>query len=216
MLTLARLEEAPVEQSVSCDLQPVVREVAERLRPLAELKHVVLEVSAAEARAVAMHADDAELLCSNLLVNALQHSSPNGRVSVVVQVLDGVTQLRVADQGDGIPASALPHVFERFFRADRSRSRASGGAGLGLSICKAIVERVRRGHPHRERGGNGHRGHGDPPRPANLSATSANAENVFRDKAEDVSAKQFPLAPCADQTCCTACARWLSVLLASP
>jgi len=74
-------------------------------------------------------------------VNALQHSAANGRVSVVVQALDGVTQLRVADRGDGIPASALPHMFERFFRADHSRSRASGGAGLGLSICKAIVER---------------------------------------------------------------------------
>jgi signal transduction histidine kinase len=58
-----------------------------------------------------------------------------------VQALDGVTQLRVADQGEGIPEAALPHVFERFFRADRSRSRSSGGAGLGLSICKAIVER---------------------------------------------------------------------------
>jgi len=141
MLTLARLEEAPVEERESCELQSVVREVAERLRPLAELKQVVLQGSAGEERLVAMHIDDAELLCSNLMVNALQHSAPNGRVSVTVQALDGVTELRVADQGDGIPASALPHVFERFFRADRSRSRASGGAGLGLSICKAIVER---------------------------------------------------------------------------
>jgi signal transduction histidine kinase len=144
MLTLARLEEAPVEERESCDLPSVVREVAERLRPLAELKQVTLEISAAETRLVAMPAGDAELLCSNLIVNALQHSSPNGRVSVTVQErggIEGGVELRVADRGDGIPESALPHVFERFFRADRSRSRASGGAGLGLSICKAIVER---------------------------------------------------------------------------
>ena len=126
MLTLARLEEAPVELSESCELQSIVCDVAERLRPLAELKQVVLGVSVEESCVVAMPAGDADLLCSSLLVNALQHSSPNQRVSVLVQALGGVTELRVVDQGDGIPASALPHVFERFFRADRSRSRVSG------------------------------------------------------------------------------------------
>ena len=142
MLTLARLEEAPVEQSESCDLQSVVCAVAERLRPLAELKKVLLQISAVETRKVALQADDAEVLCSNLMVNALQHSSPASRVSAIVQTRGGVTELRVTDQGEGIPEAALPHVFERFFRVDRSRSRNSGGAGLGLSICKAIVERA--------------------------------------------------------------------------
>jgi len=144
MLTLARLEEAAVEQSESCDLPSVVREVAQRLRPLAELKEVTLEISVTEACAVAMHTDDAELLCSNLIVNALQHSAANGRVSVVVQErggIKGVVELRVADRGDGIPASALPHVFERFFRSDPSRSRRTGGTGLGLAICTAIADK---------------------------------------------------------------------------
>ncbi|MGP8260448.1 MAG: sensor histidine kinase [Acidobacteriaceae bacterium] len=142
MLMLARLEEAPAEQSESCDLRSVVRAVAERLQPLAELKQVVLEIKGNEPRFVAMSSGDADVLCSNLLVNALQNSSSYGRVSVVVQAHDGVTELQVVDRGEGIPHSALPHVFERFYRADRSRSRASGGAGLGLSICKAIVERA--------------------------------------------------------------------------
>ena len=141
MLMLTRLEESPLEKNASCDLQSILHKVSERLQPLAELKQVVLEIKGGEARFVAMLPDDADVLCSNLIVNALQNSGPYRRVMAVVQAHDGVTELRVEDQGEGIPESALPHVFDRFYRADRSRSRASGGAGLGLSICKAIVER---------------------------------------------------------------------------
>ena len=142
MLALARLEEAPVESNESSDLQSVVRTVAERLRPLADLKQVALQIGDGEARKVALHANDAEVLCSNLIMNALEHSLPTQRISTIVRSRDGVTELCVTDQGEGIPPAALPHVFERFYRADRSRSRNSGGAGLGLSICKAIVERA--------------------------------------------------------------------------
>ncbi len=141
MLALARLEEAPAESPESIDLQSAVRRVAERLRPLADLKQVKLEVSDGSARKVAMQAEDAETLCSNLIMNALQHSLPAHRVLATVVSHDGMTDLRVSDQGEGIPEAALPHVFDRFYRADRSRSRNSGGAGLGLSICRAIVER---------------------------------------------------------------------------
>lgn len=142
MLTLARLEESPLEQNSSCDLQQVLLSVTQRLGPLAELKRVALHVSESDARIVSLRSDDADVLCSNLIVNALQHSLPTGQVTVAVQASEEATLLRVNDQGEGIPASALPHLFERFFRADRSRSRASGGAGLGLSISKAIVERA--------------------------------------------------------------------------
>jgi signal transduction histidine kinase len=141
MLTLARLEESPVESHDASDLQATVRAVAVRLRPFADLKQVALEISAGEPEQVAIPAEDADVLCSNLILNALQHSLPSGHVSVVVETQNGVAELRVTDQGQGIPEAALPHVFDRFYRADRSRSRNSGGAGLGLSICKAIVER---------------------------------------------------------------------------
>ncbi|MDP9050992.1 MAG: HAMP domain-containing histidine kinase, partial [Acidobacteriota bacterium] len=140
MLALARLEESPSETNETTDLQAVAHNVADRLRPLAELKKVALQVTAGEPASVLMQTDDAEVLCSNLILNALQHSSA-GSVSASVQTQDGIIELRVMDQGEGIPDNALPHVFDRFYRADRSRSRISGGAGLGLSICKAIVER---------------------------------------------------------------------------
>jgi signal transduction histidine kinase len=141
MLTLARLEEAAMEQDETSELQSAVRIVAERLLPLAELKQVRLDVSGEESGKVAMQADDAEVLCSNLIMNALQHSPPQGCVTITVDSRDAVTELRIMDRGEGIPEAALPHVFDRFYRADRSRSRNSGGAGLGLSICKAIVDR---------------------------------------------------------------------------
>ncbi|MGD0799626.1 MAG: HAMP domain-containing sensor histidine kinase [Acidobacteriaceae bacterium] len=142
MLSLARLEEAPVGRADSTDLQAAVATVAERLRPLAELRQVELDISGGPTRTVAMQAEDAEVLCSNLIMNALQHSSPAGHVSAVVLSYNEVTELRVVDQGNGIPEASLPHVFDRFYRADYSRSRNSGGAGLGLSICKAIIERA--------------------------------------------------------------------------
>jgi signal transduction histidine kinase len=57
-------------------------------------------------------------------------------------LLDGSTELTIQDCGDGIDPAALPHVFDRFYRGDPSRARATGGAGLGLAICKAAVEKA--------------------------------------------------------------------------
>lgn len=142
MLALARLEETPAECEEVTDLSYTLVAVVERLRPLAELKHIQVASKIEAETPVSMAADDAEILCSNLLMNALQHTDLDGQISVSVTNKGDESQLRIVDDGEGIPAAALPHVFERFYRADTSRSRKSGGAGLGLSICKAIVERV--------------------------------------------------------------------------
>jgi signal transduction histidine kinase len=99
-------------------------------------------VDAEAASPVAVEGGDAGVLVSNLLLNALQHSPAESQVEVSVRACPAGTELRVTDHGEGISESALPHVFERFYRADASRSRQSGGAGLGLAICKAIVERA--------------------------------------------------------------------------
>ena len=84
-----------------------------------------------------------EVLVSNLVVNAVQHSPEGATVCVTLKRQehnDKRALLEITDHGHGIVAEQLPHVFERFFRADSSRSRGTGGAGLGLAISKTIVE----------------------------------------------------------------------------
>lgn len=79
-------------------------------------------------------------LLSNLLENALRYTEPGGRVTVSLKKRASHVLIHVADNGIGIPEGSLSHIFDRFYRVDTSRSRDSGGSGLGLSIVKAIAE----------------------------------------------------------------------------
>ncbi|MEU7872202.1 HAMP domain-containing sensor histidine kinase [Dactylosporangium sp. NPDC049140] len=75
----------------------------------------------------------------NLLDNALRHTPPGGAVTVTADRHDGCIRIQVTDTGDGIAAEHLPHLFERFYRADAARNRGHGGSGIGLAIVRAIV-----------------------------------------------------------------------------
>jgi signal transduction histidine kinase len=94
------------------------------------------------ASPVPLSAEDCSLLISNLLLNALQHSPRESAVELRLANAAGKAALTVEDHGDGISADALPHVFDRFYRGDPSRTRSTGGVGLGLAICKAVVEKA--------------------------------------------------------------------------
>lgn len=76
----------------------------------------------------------------NLLSNTIKYTPRGGVVEVIVKGADDVTEITVKDNGEGISQEDLPHIFERFYRADKSRNRLTGGAGIGLTITKAIVE----------------------------------------------------------------------------
>ncbi|MHB8064000.1 MAG: sensor histidine kinase, partial [Ruminiclostridium sp.] len=76
----------------------------------------------------------------NLLSNALKYTPEGGKVKVNVKGTEEITQFVVKDNGPGIPKEDLPYIFERFYRADKSRNRLTGGSGIGLTISKAIVE----------------------------------------------------------------------------
>jgi signal transduction histidine kinase len=80
-----------------------------------------------------------EQVLNNLLENATKYTEPGGRIAITAAVAGGAVEVRVEDSGIGIPPADLPHVFERFYRADKARTRGQGGTGLGLSIVKHIV-----------------------------------------------------------------------------
>jgi heavy metal sensor kinase len=122
-----------------CDLERVAGAALELVAPLAAQKEAVLRSSVEPVR---LKADAAKLerVMVNLLQNALQHNKNGVEVRLTLQPREGYVLLSVADNGAGIPAEALPRLFDRFFRVDESRTGATGGSGLGLAICKAIVE----------------------------------------------------------------------------
>ena len=142
LLTLARLEargSAPALAPV--DVEKLLREAAaDWARPSAQ-KGVVIAVECA-ADFPALHADESQLVqvLNNLIENALKYTPAAGRIALRAALADGAIELRVADTGAGISPEDLPHIFQRFFRAEKARSREHGGTGLGLSIVKHIVQ----------------------------------------------------------------------------
>jgi signal transduction histidine kinase len=143
MLTLARVETNTASMSFATDLTHVLRQVAQQFESMAELKQLRIQVSAEDAVMVDAEPEQLPILCGNLLLNALQHSPAGTVVRARVQQDGTSVELVIEDDGEGIAAQDLPHVFERFYRGDPSRSRNTGGTGLGLAICKAIASRWR-------------------------------------------------------------------------
>jgi two-component system phosphate regulon sensor histidine kinase PhoR len=128
------LELKPVDVSV------LVAHTVDKLRPLAQTQRLTLHQSAPPGIVVSADADRLEQVLTNLVDNALKYTPEGGRVDVQVAAANGEIEVLVNDSGRGIGPEDLPHVFERFYRADRSRTRGSGGTGLGLAIAKHIVE----------------------------------------------------------------------------
>ncbi len=136
ILELSRLDEPTMtEQREAVDMQQLVRITVNRLQPLAE-KHSVSFDTRTKPLAVYGVPRILEEILFNLCENAVKYNRAGGRVTVTVTEENKQPVLRVADTGIGIPVSEQQRVFERFYRVDKSHSRAIGGTGLGLSIVK--------------------------------------------------------------------------------
>jgi two-component system sensor histidine kinase BaeS len=142
-LALADAGQLALQRSL-VDLRQLSEKVLERFKPQAEKQAVSLEmepVGAATHSCLAMvDAGRIEQILGNLFSNALRHTPGGGWVRLQVACRPENIQVTVKDSGPGIPQEALPFIFERFYRADRSRSRQEGGSGLGLAIARQLAQ----------------------------------------------------------------------------
>jgi len=141
LLLLARADAGGAElQHELTDVSTSVREATDQARTLAANKRI--EMVTELDGPIVVHGDGEALrrLSFILVDNAIKYSPEGGRVQVGLRAVDGKAVITVSDSGIGISESDLPHIFDRFWRADKVRSRATGGAGLGLSIARWIVD----------------------------------------------------------------------------
>jgi two-component system, OmpR family, phosphate regulon sensor histidine kinase PhoR len=142
LLDLARLESGKLELRLSeVDVCDLCRQAAQAQRPRAQASEITLVCSVPDEKLViAADHDKLYQVITNLLDNALRHTPAHGTVTLRAAREDGAIAIEVADTGTGIPSSALPHIFERFFVVDPARTRGHSGTGLGLAIVKHIIE----------------------------------------------------------------------------
>jgi signal transduction histidine kinase len=142
LLTLARAEsgEIPLAHE-AVDLGALAATVTEQLEPVAQAKDLSLHCDVNQPVTVTGDGGWLERLLINLLDNAIKYTPPGGRIRVGVSCENDHARVDISDTGPGIPAGAVPHIFERFYRVDPARSSTVEGAGLGLSLAKWIVDR---------------------------------------------------------------------------
>lgn len=141
LLSLAEAGQLKLERART-DLSDLLSRVIEPMRPQAEASQVKIVTGfAAGLPSPEIDADRIAQVVRNLISNALQHTPPGGEVSIRAGIRGSrEIMIEVVDTGSGIPAEDIPFVFDRFYRADKSRSRGSGGSGIGLAIVKQLVE----------------------------------------------------------------------------
>lgn len=141
LLELTKLDSAVSEEREILDAAATVQKVARMLQPLAALRKIQLSSKLSDGCRIMTVEDDLYQIVFNLVENAIKYNREGGWVRVTLSRREEEVILGVADNGVGIPEESMAHIFERFYRVDKARSRAAGGAGLGLSIVHDMVKR---------------------------------------------------------------------------
>lgn len=143
LLSLTKVDGEPVEECEIIPMAPTIRRVVRRLTGIARKSGVAVELNLETDSPVLISEDDLYQIAYNLIENGIKYNIPGGKLIVTLSRDEENAYLEVRDTGMGIPEDAISHLFERFFRVDKARSRQSGGSGLGLAIVRAIVQRNR-------------------------------------------------------------------------
>ncbi|KHF30599.1 Sensor protein SrrB [Anoxybacillus sp. BCO1] len=144
LLDLARMEAGHLtlhEEQVP--LRPYIERIIHKFQALAKEKGVRLLVEMNDELIVSFDPDRIEQVLTNLIDNALRHTDNGGEVRVIVDTGEEVVRISVQDSGSGIAEEDLPFVFERFYKADKARTRGRSGTGLGLAIAKTSLKRIK-------------------------------------------------------------------------
>lgn len=140
LLNLVKLDKEAASLNITqVDINALSELILRRLRPIADKSDV--ELTLISKREITAEVDEVKLslILTNLIENAIKYNREQGKVNVILDADHQFFTIQVADAGIGIPEEALPHLFERFYRVDKSHSREIGGTGLGLAITKSAV-----------------------------------------------------------------------------
>jgi len=143
LLSLTKVDGQTEEEIEIICMAPTIRRAARRLSVIADQAGIDVFLHLEEDSPILILEDDLYQIVYNLMENGMKYNVPGGSLTVRLSREEENAILEVSDTGMGIPEEALGHIFERFYRVDKARSRQSGGSGLGLAIVRAIVQRSR-------------------------------------------------------------------------
>ena len=141
LLSLSKIES---QEDADCEIiymAPTIERVMRMLKKLCDKNRITFIPDLKNDCTILIMEDDLYQIIFNLVENAIKYNVPNGKIFLTLEKTEENAILKVQDTGVGIPQEALEHIFERFYRVDKARSRKSGGSGLGLSIVRNMVER---------------------------------------------------------------------------
>jgi len=139
LMCLTRLDGQVADELTRVDMKEAVEATLRMLRPLATTRGLILRSALSDDCFILGTDDLVHHVIFNLVENAIKYNQPDGSVYVRLEAIDRIVVLTVKDRGVGVPEEDIPHIFERFYRVDKARSREAGGSGLGLAIVRDTV-----------------------------------------------------------------------------